>query len=74
MKRGQQCLYNVIKKELKENESIFITTKTKLNDLKDTEWWRMEEYTFDEIFNNLSGKEIVYKYWHEDGLCIILNK
>lgn len=74
MKRGQQYLYNVIKKELKENENIFITTKTKLNDLKDTEWWCMEEYTFDEIFNNLSGKEIVYKYWHEDGLCIILNK
>lgn len=74
MKRGQRYLYNVVKKELKENETIFITTKTKLNDLNDKKWYIMEEYTYDEIFNNLSGYEIVCKYWHEEGLCIVLNK
>lgn len=74
MKKGRRYLYNIIKDDLRENENIFITTKTKLNDLNDKDWWHMEEYTYDEIFNNLSGYEIVLKYWHEDGLCIVLNK
>ena len=69
-------LYTVIKNELKENENIFISTKTKMYDSTnlDNEWWKMEEFTFDQLFNNYSGKEKVYKYWHEDGLCIILKK
>jgi len=74
MKKGQKYLYNVIKKELKENENIFVTTQAKLNDISNKNWQHMEEYTYDQIFNNLSGNEIVKKYWHEEGLCIILNK
>lgn len=67
-------LWTVVKKELEENENIFIITQSKLNDLNDKEWWKFEEYTFDQLFNNYSNKEKVKKYWHEDGLCIILNK
>ena len=67
-------LFAIVKKELKENETIFITRQTKLNNLNDKEWWKFEEYTFDQIFNVYSGKEKVIRYWHEDGLCIILNK
>lgn len=67
-------LYTIIKNELKEKENIFITTKTKLNDLNNNEWWKFEEYTIDQAFNIFSGKEKVEKFWHEDGLCIILNK
>lgn len=67
-------LWTVVKKELKENENIFITTREKINDLNDPEWYKFEEYTFDQIFNHYTGKEKVFKFWHEDGLCIILNK
>ena len=74
MKKGQKYLYNVIKENLQKDEKIFITTKTKLNDLHDNKWYIMDEYSYDEIFNNISGYEVVIKYWHEDGLCIVLNK
>ena len=67
-------LYTIVKKELKENENIWVTTKSKINDLNDSEWWKFEEYTLDQLFNVFSGKEKVYKVWHEDGLCIILNR
>lgn len=67
MKKGQQYLWNCINKNLKENELIYILTES---ELKNTHI--MHEYTYDSIFNNYSGKEIVAKYWHEDGLCIIL--
>lgn len=66
-------LWTIVKNELRENECIFITTQTKLNS-KDCDWNIMEQYTFDELFNNLSGKEKVKRFWHEDGLCIILNR
>lgn len=67
-------LYTIVKNELRKDENIFISTYTKIyvNTSLDDEWWKMEEYTFDQLFNNYSGKEKVYKYWHEDGLCIIL--
>ena len=67
-------LWTIVKNELKENENIFITTKSQLNDLNNAKWWKLEEFTFDELFNNYSGKEKVQRFWHEDGLCIILNK
>lgn len=67
-------LYIIIKQELQENENIWITTKTKLDDLKDNEWYKFEEYTIDQVFNTYSGNEKVLRYWHEDGLCIILQK
>ena len=65
-------LYTIVKNELRNEETIFITTKAKLNS-NSPEWWKMEEYTLDQLFNSYSGKEKVYKVWHEDGLCIILN-
>lgn len=66
-------LYTIVKKELKENENIFISTKSRVNG-KNDDWWKMEEYTLDQLFNIYSGKEKVYKVWHEDGLCILLNR
>lgn len=67
-------LRTIVKNELREDEKIFITTDTKLNDLNNKEWYVMDEYSFDELFNNISGKERVKRFWHEDGLCIILNR
>ena len=67
-------LKTIIKDELRNGENIFITTKTRFNDPNNGEWWKMYEYTFDELFNLYTGKERVFKYWHEDGLCIILDK
>lgn len=64
-------LYEVIKKELKEKENIWVNLKSQE---KTDKWWKFEEYTFDEIFNIYSGEEKVIKYWHEDGLCIVLDK
>ena len=68
-----KTLWTVVKDNLREDESIFITTKSKLDDINNSEWWKMEEFTFDQIFNNYSGKERVNRFWHEDGLCIVLN-
>lgn len=65
-------LWTIVKQELQEGENIWITTQNKLDDMNDSEWWKFEEFTFDQIFNNYSGKEKVKRYWHEDGLCIIL--
>lgn len=65
-------LWTIVKQELKESETIFVTKQEKLNDLNNKEWWKLEEYTFDELFNVYSGKEKVIRFWHEDGLCIIL--
>ena len=67
-------LETIIKNELKEGENIWINKKSKLDDLNDNEWWKFEEFTFDQIFNVYSKKEKVIRFWHEDGLCIILNK
>ena len=70
MKKGQMHLYNAIKKELKEGELIYIIR----NETRLSQNWDMimEQFTYDEIFNNYSANEIVMKLWHEDGLCIIL--
>ena len=67
-------LHTIIKKELQKGENIWINKKSKLDNLNDSEWWKFEEFTFDQIFNNYSGKEKVIRFWHEDGLCIILDK
>ena len=67
MKKGQMYLWNCINKNLKENELIYIIREEELKYSYD-----MHEHTFDSIFNTYSGKEIVIKYWHEDGLCIII--
>lgn len=67
-------LKTIAKNELQEGENIWINKKSKLDDLNDNEWWKFEEYTLDQIFNVYSGKEKVIRYWHEDGLCIILDK
>lgn len=62
-------LYTIVKAELKENEKIYILRKNELNSCNGI----MHEFTFDQVFNNFSGKEKVVRFWHEDGLCIILN-
>ena len=62
-------LYTIVKSELKENEKIYILRKSELNSCNGI----MHEFTFDQVFNNFSGKEKVVRFWHEDGLCIILN-
>ena len=62
-------LYTIIKNELKEEEKIYILRKSEL----DTSNGIMHEFTYDQLFNNYSGTERVKKFWHEDGLCIILN-
>lgn len=67
-------LKTIINKELKDNENIFITTESKLNDLNNKEWWKFEEYTIKEVFSIFNGKEKVKDFWHEDGLCIILKE
>jgi len=64
-------LYTIIKNNLKDNEHIFIIRESKLNS-NDNDWWRFDEFIFDQVFNNYSGKEKVVRYWHEDGLCIII--
>ena len=61
------CMLILINKNLKENELIYIIREEELKDTYD-----MHEHTFDSIFNTYSGKEIVIKYWHEDGLCILI--
>jgi len=62
-------LYTIIKNELKEDEKIYILRKNELDVCNGI----MHEFTYDELFNNYSGKERVKRFWHEDGLCIILN-
>lgn len=71
--KKSKMLKTIIRKNLKDEEEIFITTKSKLNDLNNENWWKMEKYTREEIFHNFIGDERVDRYWHEDGLCIILN-
>lgn len=61
-------LKTIIKQELREDENIFILKKEEVNSAMGI----MHEYTLDEIFNVYSGKEKVVRYWHEDGLCIII--
>ena len=62
-------LYTIVKAELKENEKIYILRKNEIDNAKGI----MHEFTFDQVFNNFSGKEKVVRFWHENGLCIILN-
>lgn len=65
-------LNTIIKQELLENESIWINKKSQ--DTTD-EWWKFEEFkTKEDVLNKYDKKVKVIKYWHEDGLCIILNK
>lgn len=65
-------LQAIIKNELQKGETIWVTTQERLDDLHNPEWWKLDEYTFDQIYNVYSGKEKVKKYWHEEGLCIVL--
>ncbi len=63
-----KALFTIIKNELQNNENIFILKESEVNKSIGI----MHEYTYDELFNNYSGKEKVVRYWHEEGLCIIL--
>lgn len=64
-------LWTIVKQELQEGENIWITTQNKFNS-NDSDWWKFNEFTFDQLFNTYSGKEKVKRFWHEEGLCIIL--
>ena len=66
-------LKTIVKTELRDNETICLFHKSKVNDLSNKEWWKYEEYTLDNIYNTYAGNEKVNRYWHEDGLCIILD-
>ena len=66
-------LWTIVKQELQEGENIWINKESDFQNSSNEFWWRFEEYTFDQLFNVYSGKEKVLRYWHEDGLCIILN-
>ena len=67
-------LSTIIKSQLRSDEKIFITKQSKLNST-DNEWWKFEEFaTRENLFDNYDKKEKVKRYWHEEGLCIILNK
>lgn len=61
-------LFTIVKNELQDNENIFILRESEVNNAMGI----MHEFTYDELFNNYSGKEKVKRYWHEEGLCIIL--
>ena len=64
-------LKTIIKKELKKGENVFITTRQRLNS-QSNNWWLFDEYKPNEVFNKYTGKEKVIRYWHEEGLCIII--
>ena len=61
-------LKTIIKNELQDNEHIFILRQNELSDANGI----MHEFTSDEVFNNYNEKEKVKRFWHEEGLCIIL--
>ena len=61
-------LITIVNEELKDNENIFILKEKDVDRKKGI----MEEYTDDELFNVYSKTERVKKYWHEDGLCIVI--
>lgn len=64
-----KMLKTIINSELRNNEHIWIQPpgRDKTND-----WWKFDEYTLENIYSIFSGKEYVKRFWHEDGLCIIL--
>ena len=61
-------LFTIVKNELQDNENIFILRESEVNNAMGI----MHEFTYDELFNNYNSKEKVIRYWHEEGLCIIL--
>ena len=60
-------LWDCVKENLRDGENIYI-----LRDKELLRTYLMHEHTFDSLFNTYSGDETVKRYWHEDGLCIIL--
>lgn len=67
MKKGQMYLWNCINKNLQNNELIYIIREQEMNKTS-----IMHQHNFDSIFNVYNSKEIVIKWWHEDGLCIVI--
>lgn len=67
MKKGQMYLWNCINKNLQNNELIYIIRECEMNNTS-----IMHQHNFDSIFNVYSSKEIVIRWWHEDGLCIVI--
>ena len=65
-----KTLYTIVRDNLRENENIYILRKSEINDAMGI----MHEFTYDQLFNNYSDKERVVRYWHEEGLCVIINE
>ena len=63
-----KTLWTVVNNELKGKENIYILRQDEIP----TAQGIMKEFTFDQIFNVYSGKEKVVRFWHEEGLCIII--
>ena len=70
-------LYTIIKENLRDDEDIFILRQDELKEANGI----MHKLDFkDDVFgirnniwaNGYKGTERVIRYWHEDGLCIIL--
>ena len=61
-------LYTIVKNELKEDEDIFILREKEIAKANGI----MNKYSYDQLFNVYSGKEKVIRYWHEEGLCIVI--
>lgn len=67
-----KMLKTIVNTELRDDEDIYITTAEAINDSSNEEWWRMYRYAKEDLYNMYTGKEWVKRFWHEDGLCIIL--
>lgn len=63
-----KTLKTIIQNELRKNEKIYILRENELADALGI----MHELTIKDVFNNYNEREKVVKFWHEDGLCIIL--
>lgn len=68
MKKPGRYLYTVIKYERRVNEDIFILRSSEVDDASGV----MHRYNINELFKYYSLCDRVERFWHENGLCIIL--
>lgn len=67
-----KMLKTVIKEELKDGEHIWVQPEERYTDVHNPLWWKFDEFTLENIFDTFDGTEWVKRYWHEEGLCIVL--
>lgn len=61
-------LKTIINNELRDDELIYILKENEINDSMGV----MNECNLDNVFIKYDSKNKVIKFWHEEGLCIIL--